>query len=452
MSVLLRVLLVEDSEDDALLLIRELRRGGFDTEYIRVDTPEALSAALEEQKWDIVISDYVMPRFSGLAALELVREKAPELSFIMVSGKMGEETAVDAMKAGAHDYVTKQNLSRLIPAVARELREAEERRQRLEAERELHESEERYRDLVDLSPDAIVVYSEGQVVFVNRAGLTLIGANSIEEVNTRSFLEAIHPEDRKLIEQRMRVLLEERKSVPPVEVRLVRLDDSIAYVEAAATPIMYRGKPAWQAVVRDITERKMEERRKEEIEEHKRDFYRRTILAATEGKLLISEPDEIDSIAGPSVASWQVTQAQDVGIVRRAIAEHAKSAGMDKDRVEDFVICVGEAATNAWKHAGGGTVSLNALPDALLAKVTDSGPGIEALALPELALTRGYSTARSLGVGYKAIISLADQVYLSTGPSGTIVAIEMKMQPLEEDLGADQLPETWSEMMPNQEW
>lgn len=105
---------------------------------------------------------------------------------------------------------------------------------------------------------------------------------------------------------------------------------------------------------------------------------------------------------------------------------------MDKDRVADYELCVGETATNAWKHAGGGIVSLHTLPDAMLVMVTDSGSGIEALALPELALTRGYTTAKSLGVGYKAVISLADQVY--------------------PHYDANRLPETWSEMMSNPKW
>lgn len=127
MGIPLKVLFVEDSVDDVLLLVRELRRGGFDPEYVRVETLETMSAALDDQKWDIIISDYVMPGFNGLAALELARKKSPAMAFIMVSGKMGEETAVEAMKAGAHDYITKQNLSRLVPAVARELYEAEVR-------------------------------------------------------------------------------------------------------------------------------------------------------------------------------------------------------------------------------------------------------------------------------------------------------------------------------------
>ncbi len=126
----LRVLLVEDSENDALLLLQQLRRGGYKPVHKRVYTAAAMSAALDEQSWDVVISDFVMPQFDGLAALSLLKQKGLDMPFIIVSGKIGEETAVAAMKAGAHDYIMKSNLKRLIPAIERELVEADNRRER----------------------------------------------------------------------------------------------------------------------------------------------------------------------------------------------------------------------------------------------------------------------------------------------------------------------------------
>ena len=104
MGVPLRVLIVEDFEGDALLLLRELRRGGYEPEYVRVDTAEAMEAALEEREWDLVVADHSMPAFSSQAALELLRGKGFEdLPFIIVSGQIGEQVAVEAMKAGAQD-------------------------------------------------------------------------------------------------------------------------------------------------------------------------------------------------------------------------------------------------------------------------------------------------------------------------------------------------------------
>ena len=135
----LRVLMVEDSEDDAFLVIRELERGGYDTTFERVETAEAMTAALEKQAWDIIICDYRLPHFTAPEALVLFQQSSLDLPFIVVSGTVGEEVAVLIMKAGGHDYIMKSNLTRLAPAVKRELNEAEVRRQRRQAQQDLSE-------------------------------------------------------------------------------------------------------------------------------------------------------------------------------------------------------------------------------------------------------------------------------------------------------------------------
>ena len=143
----IRVLIVEDSEPDALLLIDELRLGGYEAACERVDSPEAMRRALEKQNWDLILADYVVPGFIGLAALELFKAKGIDLPFIIVSGQIGEDIAVQAMKAGAHDYIMKGNLVRLVPAVERELREAEVRRERRQAEEERDRLMEQLREV-----------------------------------------------------------------------------------------------------------------------------------------------------------------------------------------------------------------------------------------------------------------------------------------------------------------
>jgi PAS domain S-box-containing protein len=133
----LRVLIVEDSEDDALLLLRELRRGGYEPEYERVDTPEAMEKALAGSEWDVIFSDYRMPRFGAPEALQMWHASGSEAPFIVVSGKVGEDVAVQAIKAGAYDYVMKDNLTRLRAIVERSLQEAREKRDLRRAGREL---------------------------------------------------------------------------------------------------------------------------------------------------------------------------------------------------------------------------------------------------------------------------------------------------------------------------
>ncbi len=134
----LRVLVVEDSEDDALLLDRELRRSGYSPRSLRVQTAERLQAALQEHTWDVVVTDHNLPGFSSEAALDIVKNSGLDLPVIIVSGSIGEDIAVAAMKMGAHDYIMKDNLTRLVPAIERELREAELRRSHRLAEATIH--------------------------------------------------------------------------------------------------------------------------------------------------------------------------------------------------------------------------------------------------------------------------------------------------------------------------
>jgi two-component system, cell cycle sensor histidine kinase and response regulator CckA len=139
MAIPLRVLIIEDSGDDTALFLRELRRGGYDVVYERVDTPAAMISALKKQKWDLIISDYSMPHFSGVDALHALRSMGLEIPFIFVSGTIGEDVAVSALKDGAQDYLMKSNLKRLVPAVQRVLQEVEQRRERARLEHQVQQ-------------------------------------------------------------------------------------------------------------------------------------------------------------------------------------------------------------------------------------------------------------------------------------------------------------------------
>ena len=220
----LKALLVEDSEDDALLLALILKQGGYDLTSERVDTPETMRDALGRQSWDLVISDYVMPRFSGLSALRVMQEKGLDLPFIIVSGHIGEETAVAAMKAGAHDYLMKDRLARLVPAVERELREAEVRRARHLAEErrrvaveQLRMSETRFRLLVEQSPLSMQVLGpDGKTVQVNRAWKKMWGFE-LEDVQERTIFDSEEPLAEELKSHLGLAFAGETVAVPPIK-------------------------------------------------------------------------------------------------------------------------------------------------------------------------------------------------------------------------------------------
>src|SRR5580693_2526279 len=145
MSEPLRVLFVDDSEKDIFFLLRELTKGGFEVQYNRVEDGDSLRDSLQKNKWQIVISDFHMPNFDGLMALQIFKEAGHDIPFILVSAIVGEETAVLAMKQGAHDYLMKRNLARLVPVVQRELREAEMRAKQRGAQAALLQKEEQLR-------------------------------------------------------------------------------------------------------------------------------------------------------------------------------------------------------------------------------------------------------------------------------------------------------------------
>ena len=173
----LEVLLVEDNPDDALLLERNLRRNGFDPHIRRVETAEEMATVLAEApELEIVLADYNLPRFSGPAALQLLKQSGRDLPFIMLSGVISEATAVESMRAGAQDYVAKQNLARLVPAVERELKEAAARRKRVAAELALLAAEDRFHRLVKAMPMGLLIAdAAGRILYANEAAERLLG-------------------------------------------------------------------------------------------------------------------------------------------------------------------------------------------------------------------------------------------------------------------------------------
>ena len=203
----LRALIVEGSQQDALVTVRELERAGCDVSFDLVDSAEDMSAALDRQTWDIVLSGYDMPRFSGTDALKLLQGKQLDIPFIIVSGAIGEQTAVALMRAGAHDYLLKHNLTRLAAAVEREVRDAGVRRERTQAREALVEKERYYRSVLQtLHEDIIVIDRQCRITDVNRTFLATTG-HQREDAVGRHCYEILHGYDEPCYERGKTCLL-----------------------------------------------------------------------------------------------------------------------------------------------------------------------------------------------------------------------------------------------------
>ena len=179
----LRLLMVEDSEDDTLLTILALKKGGYDPVYELVEDAGAMRKALLEKSWDVILCDYQMPQFNGPAAIAILKETGIDIPLIIVSGAIGEETAVECMRLGAHDYVMKNNLPRLASAIERELKEADSRLQRKQAEEALRESERKYKLITEKMTDIVwIVDMDLRTVYVTPSVLTVLGFSQGERM------------------------------------------------------------------------------------------------------------------------------------------------------------------------------------------------------------------------------------------------------------------------------
>ncbi|HEX4627276.1 MAG TPA: response regulator [Gemmatimonadales bacterium] len=251
MSVPLRLLLIEDSENDALLVERELTRAGFSPAVERVETAGAMQAALDRQPWDIVIGDYSMPHFGGAAALDLLRARGLDLPFIIVSGTIGEERAVAAMKAGAVDYVPKDQLKRLVPVIQRELREAAGRRERVRAEVAL-------RTLVEQAPVGIYRSTPaGRFLSVNLALARILGYGSPEELLALDLTRDVYVDPA----ERQRLLDRDsynERDYDEVEARWKRKDGRRLTVQLSVRAVRTRdgGIEYYETFVRDVTDQR----------------------------------------------------------------------------------------------------------------------------------------------------------------------------------------------------
>lgn len=306
MSTPLRVLMVEDSPDDALLLARELRRGGYEPFYERVETAEGLRLALESGPWDLIISDYNMPSFRATEALQMLRDQGMDAPFVVVSGSVGEEIAVETMRAGANDYVMKDKLTRLSSAVTRELRETEARRRYREAEEALKHSEQRFRSLVEQAADAIFVLdAEGNIVDANRHACKSLGY-SREELLAMSVLEveAILPHG-SLAEAWKAV----RSGTPFTMDAVYRRKDGTTFPVEIRIGVFEEERRLMIFVARDVTERRESERRLGEAETR----YRVVAETASDAIVMIDEESRILFANGAAEKTFGYGQEEMLG-------------------------------------------------------------------------------------------------------------------------------------------
>lgn len=232
MSMPLRVLIVEDSDDDELMIVRTLQSNGYDVTYTRVETAVEMDAALDLNIWDLVLCDYCLPDFDGLEALKIMQNKGIDLPFIIVSGAINEEIAVSAMKAGASDFVTKSRLMRLVPAIRRELKEAENRRARLKSELALQKTQEQLRFVLEtnfmgtwewnITTNEITCSSSCEYLFDITSGT---GSN------LDIFIDRIHPQDRDAMLEALKTAQKLHQTYQH-EYRVIWQDGSIHWIQA----------------------------------------------------------------------------------------------------------------------------------------------------------------------------------------------------------------------------
>ncbi len=261
MNQLLRLLIVEDSEDDAALLLRALRREGYEVVYKIVDTPAAMRAALESKQWDVITSDHAMPHFSAPEALELAKKLYPEIPFIIVSGEIDLNVAVSLMKNGAQDYIQKTELSRLVPAIRRELDEAKMRCEHQQIKDALLESEEKYWELVKYVPAGIyeVDYETGHLKSINDILCDYTGYTRDELLNM-NYCDLFTEESLTYMAERLEKLQAREKISPKAEYCIRTKNGDKLWVILNARYIYENGKLKGAAgIVHDITERKRTE-------------------------------------------------------------------------------------------------------------------------------------------------------------------------------------------------
>jgi diguanylate cyclase (GGDEF)-like protein len=284
----LRVLIVEDSADDAELVAANLRRGGLAPEWQRVENAAALRGALAAREWDAVLSDFGLPGFDGLEALAIVRREGGDVPFLLLSDGASEETVVRALKDGAFTFIHKRHLGRLVPALEASLRDCDTRRRAREAQAALVASEARFRGLVESAPLAVLVHRAGRIAYANPRATALLAARGAGRLLGMPLASLLAPE------------------VDGPERTCTRLDGVRFCAEVLATPIEYGGEPAELLFLADVSERKTQQARIAQLSRLHRmlSAVNATIVRVREPRALFAETCRIAVEHGGLAMAW----------------------------------------------------------------------------------------------------------------------------------------------------
>jgi PAS domain S-box-containing protein len=485
----IHLLLVDDSDDDALLIQRQFRRVGVDVTAERVETAAGLTAALRRRLPDVVICDYNMPAFSAEEALEQIRADGLDVPFILVSGEVGEETAAALMKAGAHDFLLKDRLARLVPAVERELREAAARRERRATQSALRLSEERFRLLAEHAQDIIFRYRHGPepaVEYLSPAVENILGYSPGElYADPGLVFSLVEPEDRPKIEATWR-------SAEPaaLTVRWRRRDGGLVYLEQRAAAVRDPDGTviAVEGILRDTTERTLAEQERQRLEHQLRQNERLDSLghlaggvahdfnnllavilgycgivaeslpadhpiqddvegiqkAAERGasltrQLLIFsrlEPSRLETVDLNTVVSetrdlLSRTLGEDISVVTR-LAGDLNAVRADRTKMEQVLLNLVMNARAAMPDGGVLRIATENVDGSVVLSVTDQGHGMEPevvqRAFEPFFTTRpkGQGTGLGLATAYGAVTDAGGSIDIESAPgAGTTVRIQL---------------------------
>lgn len=304
-NIPLKILILEDNSSDNELIERELKKAGFSFCVIRVDTRQSFLESLRSFKPDLILSDYSLPYFDGLSALQITRNMYPETPFIFVTGSLGEERAIETLRSGALDYVLKDNLIRLVPAVKRALQVISERNERKKTEAALRESEERYRILFENNPSMYFTLDlEFRILSVNSFGSGQLGY-SPDELTNKSFLDLLYHEDKNFVLQKLNECITSPGLIK-WECRKLTRGNTILWLREVAHYTIQNSNKYLLIVCEDISELKFKDAALRESEERFRSIYENASVGifrfTPEGIVLMANPALLNMLSFTSLS------------------------------------------------------------------------------------------------------------------------------------------------------